>query len=400
MKHEAIAGKMTKRQIGIVGLILLIIAIAVWVVLPRHRGLSGSVASVPVTEIPVHASEVPGAFAAVKSVETPHVWTRPPAKVAVRNSRRANFSLLRQFGAGEKLIDRLTDGDALAVIKELKQQAQSGDPSAANILAFMARFNCAFARITGEGSEYKARELLDAQALSARDAEWIRTAIQEKSASDLQLTAACEAIDKREVEGWVAKAADQGNAASLYLRWRFGNTSFAFKQEKLQAAVDSGFPEAQAWMAQNLTNTVADLPPRQAAGADNLFKAAAESLPYAESLLAVCEFTGCPGIASDIPAAVAHAREAAQRGNFDAMNQIGPQLQASQIDPAEVAAWSLVGAILAQQGCSYGAPTVRWIQASASTLTSKSISDKAKNLAEQYWRNYGTQMMSDIGCAQ
>jgi hypothetical protein len=30
---------------------------------------------------------------------------------------------------------------------------------------------------------------------------------------------------------------------------------------------------------------------------------AAVSLPYAEGLLALCEFSGCPGIAVDIPAA-------------------------------------------------------------------------------------------------
>jgi hypothetical protein len=32
--------------------------------------------------------------------------------------------------------------------------------------------------------------------------------------------------------------------------------------------------------------------------------------------------------------AVAHAREASERGNFDAMLEIGPQLQASQADAA------------------------------------------------------------------
>src|ERR1700674_3745056 len=65
------------------------------------------------------------------------VWVRPQAKVAARNLRRANFALLRRFGASEKLIDRLTDGDVLAVVTELKQQAQRGDPLAANILEYV-----------------------------------------------------------------------------------------------------------------------------------------------------------------------------------------------------------------------------------------------------------------------
>ena len=134
----------------------------------------------------------------------------------------------------------------------------------------------------------------------------------------------------------------------------------------------AAFPRARkrGWR-KTWTSTTANLPISQTVGAENLFKEASESLPYAESLLSVCEFTGCPGIAVDLSAAVDHAREAAQRGTLDAMIQIGPQLQASQIDPDEVAAWNLVGAMLAQQGCSYGGLTVQWMQSTTSTLTSK-----------------------------
>jgi hypothetical protein len=77
---------------------------------------------------------------------------------------------------------------------------------------------------------------------------------------------------------------------------------------------------------------------------------------------------------------------------------IGPQLQASQIDPNEVAAWNLVGAMLAQQGCSYGGLTVQGMTSVTNTLASKSVSGKARALAEQYWQAYGSQMMSNIGC--
>jgi TPR repeat protein len=209
------------------------------------------------------------------------------------------------------------------------------------------------------------------------------------------LAAACQAIDSKEVEGWVAKAADQGDAASLYLQSLFrGNQSAGVRRQLLQEAVDAGYPEAQASLAQRLTNGAAGLP-AGGEGAQTLLKEAATTLPYAESLLAVCEFTGCPGIEADIPSAVAHAREAAQRGTLDAMIQIGPQLQASQIDADEVAAWNLVGAMLAQQGCSYGGLTVQWVTAATSALTSNSIS---RSLAEQYWRDYGAQMMANIGC--
>jgi len=164
-------------------------------------------------------------------------------------------------------------------------------------------------------------------------------------------------------------------------------------------AADAGYPEAQAFLAQGLMNGTAHLPAAIADDdAGNLLKVAADNLPNAESLLAVCEFKGCPGIEPDIPSAVAHARDAAQRGSFGAIIQIGPQLQASEMDPDEVTAWNLTGAVLSQQGCSYGGLTVQWMASATSTLTSNDTSDKARSLAEQYWRDYGAQMMNSIGC--
>jgi TPR repeat protein len=206
-----------------------------------------------------------------------------------------------------------------------------------------------------------------------------------------------QSIDQKEVDGWVAKSAEQGNGASLWLL-SFGGSPAAFKQ-KLVEAVDAGYPEALAAMAQILTHPPPDLAPGGPNdGEENLFRKAAVSLPYAESALAVCEFNGCPGIATDIPAAVSHAREAAQRGVLEAMIEIGPQLQASMIDPNEVAAWNLVGMMLAQQRCSYGPFSGQLIAAATNTLTSKKSLDKARTLAEQYWQDFGAQMMTNIGC--
>jgi hypothetical protein len=39
------------------------------------------------------------------------------------------------------------------------------------------------------------------------------------------------------------------------------------------------------------------------------------------------------------------------------------------------------------------------ITAATNTLTWKKSFDKAKSLADQYWRDYGAQIMSNIGCA-
>ena len=231
-----------------------------------------------------------------------------------------------------------------------------------------------------------------------QDAEWLRAAIKEKSANEIPLVAVCkQSLDRKEIEGWVAKAAEQGDGVSLYLSAGFiDNHSAAFRQQRLQQAADTGYPEAEAFLAQNAMNGL--MPGLSFDNAKRLLVDAANSLPYAESILAMCEFTGCPGIEADIPAAVVHAREAAQRGNFDAISEIGPKLQASQIAPDEVQAWSLVAAMLAQQGCSSNSLTVQRMTSWMSALSPKTLSDRAKPMADDYWREYGSQMMSNIGC--
>lgn len=390
-----------KRRLGLAGIILVMIAIGVWVTLPTHRSSPASDAREPATQTPEHEAQVEPAAALRKPVATSDPWMRPSAIVAARNLRRARFALLRGFGASEKMVTRLTDGDILAVIQELKQQAQRGDAAAANILEYMAYSTCGFAGINGEGSPSQAQQLLDAQALPAQDTRWIRAAIQEKNTHDNQMVAACQqAIDKKEIEAWVTSSAASGNAASLWLLSRYSsNPNTAFREQKLMDAADAGFAQAQAFLAQGLMNGTAHLPPGIAdQSAANLLKVAADSLPFAESALAICEFRGCEGIEADIPSAVIHARDAAQHGSFDAIIQIGPQLQESQMDPDEVTAWNLTGAVLSQEGCSYGGLTVQWMTSAMSALKSNSTSDKAKALAERFWQNYATQMMSEIGC--
>ena len=389
------------KRLGLIGVILLMIAMGTWVGLTKHSGSPSSAAGGNGAKMPEPEAQVQPAGAPRKPVATSDPWTRPPAKVVARNLRRVRFALLRGFGASETMVNRLTDGDIFAVIQELKQQAKRGDAAAANVLEYMAYSTCGFAGANGEGSSSQAQQLLDARTLSVQDAEWIRTAIQEKNTNDKQMVAACQqAIDKKEIEAWVTSAADQGNGASRWLLSRYSSSgSSAFKEQKLMDAADAGYAEAQAFLAQGLMNGTAHLPAAIADDdAGNLLKVAADSLPHAETLLAVCEFKGCPGIETDILSAVAHAREAAQQGSFDAVFQIGPQLQANQMDPDEVTAWNLVGAMLSQQGCSYGDLAVQWMASATSALTSNSVSDKAKALANQYWQQYGAQMMANIGC--
>jgi hypothetical protein len=380
---------MSKQRLGLAGIILLMIGIAVWIALPKHRGSSGSVASGPVTEIPVHEAQAQLANSSTKPVMVTSLdlWIRPSAKVAARHLRRTRFAPLRTLGASEQLVDRLTDGDALAVIAELKMKAKRGDPSAANILADFERFLCPLA----------SPGVQEAQSLPGQDGEWLKRALQERIAFNKQFWIACQSINEDEVDRWVAKSAEQGNAASLWLS-SFGSNPVAFKQ-KLVEAVDAGYPDAQQDMAQILTHPPPGLSPGGPNdGEENLFKQAAVGLPSAESALALCEFNGCPGIAINIPAAVSHAREAAQRGAFDAMLEIGPQLQASMIDPDEALAWNLVATMLAQQGCTFGAFSLQWIAAATNTLATEKAFDKVRDLANQYWQQYGSQIMSNIGC--
>jgi TPR repeat protein len=114
----------------------------------------------------------------------------------------------------------------------------------------------------------------------------------------------------------------------------------------------------------------------------------------------VCEYSGCDGVSVDLDAAIKHAREAAQRGSPDAIVYIGPHVPAGQMDPNEVTAWGLVLASLEQRGCGGDGFSVREMKSIASTLNANNISAQARVLAEQYWQNYGAQMMTNIGCAR
>jgi hypothetical protein len=81
------------------------------------------------------------------------------------------------------------------------------------------------------------------------------------------------------------------------------------------------------------------------------------------------------------------------------MVSIGPHIAAGQLSPEEASAWALVRASLQQAGCGGIGFSVRDMKVISSTLNANNISPQARALAEQYWREYGPQMMSNIGCA-
>jgi hypothetical protein len=206
---------MTKRQLTIRTLVVLVLAVGVWVLSLRHNALSTSGKSNATRGVPETRPATPPMPTPAKSIAVSVLWARPAAKAAARNSRRVRFAVLKPFGATDQIINRLTDGD-MSVIQELKQQALGGDAAAGNVLYFMARFNCAFARIDLERADLRAQASLDGQALPPADAEWLRTASFERATANQQPAQACNGIDRSEAEGWMNKAADEGNPASLF----------------------------------------------------------------------------------------------------------------------------------------------------------------------------------------
>jgi hypothetical protein len=80
------------------------------------------------------------------------------------------------------------------------------------------------------------------------------------------------------------------------------------------------------------------------------------------------------------------------------MLAMGPHLSAGQINPNEVMAWDLVHASLLQRGCGGNGFSVREMRSTLSTLNANNITPQARILAEQYWSDYGSQMMANIGC--
>jgi hypothetical protein len=338
---------------------------------------------------------------AARSTTTPKLsglFVRPPAEVASRNHRRSGFAwILRVLGATESQLDRLVGGDAATFVKELKEKAKAGDPTSINVLGQLAFLNCRLGRSL---SAYKLRQISEAQALSQADRDWFTSTLNDDLAFDRDLHAVCDQlIDINEVLSGVKTLAAQGDGASLWILTEVAGSGDQDKNRRDAAA--AGFPLAQSELASLILT--GDQTAAQAGGdalnAKDLLTQSADQLPSSKAELAICEYFGeCPGIAVDIDAAIANAREAAQAGYASAMLRIGPHLPVGQMDPDEVAAWGLIDASLTQQGCGVALLTVRQMQNIMGTLNAKTITPQSRALAEQYWGDYGSQIMANLGC--
>jgi hypothetical protein len=74
-------------------------------------------------------------------------------------------------------------------------------------------------------------------------------------------------------------------------------------------------------------------------------------------------------------------------------------LRSCQMDPNEVAAWRLIDASVQQQGCGGNIFTVRAMQNIMSTLNATNIKAAAREQAEQFWSEYGSQIKANLGCS-
>jgi TPR repeat protein len=389
-------------RIAIGALALLVILIGVWAAFRQHAlPTAGASMSSPVKDQAWDETAKPEA-APTEATKVSDLWVRPPAEVATRNYRKSGFAwILRQLGATDLQLDRLAEGDFAGLVTELKQKAQSGDADSINMLGEIALQNCRLGRDDETLDAHAASQIAEAQAFAPTDAAWFAAAMREDGAFDKRVNAACkQVIDQDEILSWVTARAAQGDGASLWLLFTAAD-NMTDMQQRLRDAAATGFPEAQFELARAIIGGQ-----QGAAGtgvgkvnAGDLLRQSIDPLPRSEAELAVCEYSGCDGVAVDPDAAITHAREAAQRGEIDAMLAIGPHLTAGQLSPDEVMAWGLVHASLLQQGCGGNGFSVREMKSTLSTLNANNITPQARALAEQYWQEYGAQMMSNIGCS-
>jgi hypothetical protein len=332
------------------------------------------------------------------------LWARPAPAVAARNSRRCGFGAnLAPMGASTAVIERFSNGDIAGAFSQLKAQAQAGDASAANQLDYVAHFTCGLA-INSLRSDSQASQLLESDSLPTEDKEWFRAVLEERNAFKQQIVNSCQqSLDKSEIDTWVTEAAARGDPASEYSLWMFGGTNIRrLDQAHLRTAALAGYPWAQfSLVGESNQDTpgiifggeMSDHPA-------DMLRAAAQTIPAAEDQLARCEFTGCKYITQDIPAAIADALTAAQQGSMDAILAIGPQLQASQIDPDDVRAWQLINAALQLQGFKGANINAQTIRSATAALSSPTVTPGARALADQYWQKYGAKILSGLGCTE
>jgi len=320
-------------------------------------------------------------------------------KDAAQHARRKELARrYREAGANPQFLDRVVGGDVVGALKELRRQAQTGDPAAINLYGDFTYWNCFLHRTAEQLDSYAATQLQESNSLPPADGEWFRAAFMDDIAFDKSVVAACgEAVNVDEAFDMVDGRAKQGDAASLYLASMTARTN-ADRQRLLRAAAIAGSADAQFEIAfvvlgghqSELLGTGPD-----ALDLGDLLRQSAERIPQAEGNLAECEFHGCAGagIAADPAAGLRTALSAAEHGFFEALLDIAPHVPPSQLDPTDIEAWKLIQASVGLQ-CGGSWSNVEVMKATLAALSSPAGTAVARQRAEQLWARYG----AGLGC--
>lgn len=395
--------RMNKRAIAAAGGFAVIVAAGVWHLFFSEVSTHDRPAVVATAERVTVVSPrlvAAGSGTLTSSEKNPvgSLWVRPPPKEAARRAWRKQLERrYRRLGASQQFIDQMAAGNMVQALDDLKKQALAGDPAAITVYGDFTYWRCFLFRHSGEELDrFAATQVQESWALPGADGEWFRRAVAEDVVIKKAVAAACgEVVSVEQAFDMVDESAKQGNAANLFLSWRTAD-KLPEQQRLLRAAAMAGSADAQFEIAftvlggyqKELLGTGPD-----ALDIGDLLRESAEQIPQAEGNLATCEFYGCAGIAADPAAAVSTALSAAEHGFFEALLEIGPHLGPGQLDPTDFAAWKLIHASVNLQ-CGESWSSRQTMRATLDALSSPTVTDAARERAEQLWSQYG----AELGC--
>ena len=394
---------MNKRTLAGAGGIAVLIAVGVWHFLlgsasfNDHGAVAATIAPESVAASHLTAVDPKPVTLRAKDAPAGSLWVRRSPKDAERRAWRKRLELrYRRLGASQQFIDQMVVGNKVEALKRLKQQALSGNATAIRTYADFTYWNCFAHRTPEQMDSYTEMQMQESRSLPAPDAEWFRDAFAEAVATEKEIAAAChEAVNVDQAFDMMQASAEQGDAENLYLSALTARTQ-PEQQRMMRAAAIAGSADAQfeiAWLVLGGHQTELLGTGPDALNVGDLLRQSAAQIPQAEGTLAICEFSGCDGIAADSTAAIHTALSAAEHGFFEGLQNIAPHLSPSQLDPTDVEAWNLIHASVNLQ-CGESWTNVQAMRSTLDALSSPAATDSARKRAEQLWAQYG----AALGC--
>jgi TPR repeat protein len=255
---------------------------------------------------------------------------------------------------------------------------------------------CYLSRSEDQLNGYEQSQLQNARLLPPDDAAWFISYLNQDIDAEKRQITECAAIDQDHVEELLRGLSRQGDGAGTFLLAEQAGSISNMNSLARQAALQ-GFPEAQYEWALDLLNNQGVWHPQPGdPSAVDFLRGAADALAGARAMLAVCEYRGCNGEATDPQQAILDARMAAQQGDPDGMTNLAAVVPPGLIAPTEAQAWTLFDVALQERGCRGNGVSVNWMKSMATQLA-KASSD-AQAMADHYWELYGAGAMRNLGC--